>query len=100
MLIQARAAQYPSDPRDAHVAMQFVNGPFLVTQICFRPAADVLALKFAMDRIVRTDAHAAKLVKEKNASVHADAFLLVKDRAARIQLDQQRDDKPDRRQNC
>src|SRR5581483_8082445 len=64
-----------------------------------RPAVDVGALVFAVRAIVNTGMHRAKLVEKKNAAVHPDAFLLVKNRPARIQLDQQSNQQPERRQN-
>ena len=58
--------------------------------------ADVGALIFTVRRIIRPNLHRSKLVEKKNAAVHADALLFVKNRAARIELDQQRDQQPQR----
>jgi hypothetical protein len=43
-----------------------------------------------MPHVVRALLHRTKLVEEKTAAIHADAFLFVEHRSARIELDQQR----------
>ena len=96
--VNARPAQYPAEPRHAIIAAQLISRSIVVAEIRISKSLDVPALKLSMRCVIRSRAHRAKFVEEKNAAVHADAFLFVENGPRRIQFDQQSDQQPERRQ--
>src|SRR5437764_1176711 len=97
--VEARLAQKLAGARDPFVSPKLKNRALVVTQIRIGTSIDVGTLIFTVRCIVRANLHRSKLVEKKDAAVHADAFLLVENRAARIQLDQQSDQQPQRGQH-
>src|SRR6185503_5765244 len=81
-LVETGLAQCASQPRHSIISAQLVSWPAFVSEIRIRLAFDELFLKLPMRCVIRAGAHRAEFVEEKNAPVHSDALLLVKDRAA------------------
>ena len=59
----------------------------------------IAAVSGGVARAVLHDAHRPELVEEKYPAIHADAFLLVENRAARIELDRNRSKDRNRQRN-
>src|SRR5690242_16904273 len=92
--IETRAPQKSSRPRDAWIREQFVSWFLWVAEVCFGAAGDERALILAMQFGISVRDHRAKLVKQEQAAIHADALLRVEHGASRIKLDEQRQQEP------
>src|SRR3989442_8314003 len=88
-LVKARPSQDTPQPRYSLVRAQLVRRPLTVSLIRIGLASNVFSLKFAMLGIVDAGVHRTKLEEQKNAAIHSDALLLIKNGATRIQLNQQ-----------
>src|SRR2546425_1677439 len=98
-LVKARPSQDTPQPRYSLVRAQLVRRPLAVSLIRIGLAFNVLSLKFAMLGIVDAGMHRAKFEEQKNAAIHAQSLLLIKNRSTRIQFNKQSNQQPERRQN-
>src|SRR5207302_1036617 len=87
--IEAGSAQDMPQARHSPIRAQLVRRPLTVSLIRIWLAFNVLSLKFAMLRIIDAGVHRAKLEEQKNAAIHSHTLLLIKNRATRIQLNEQ-----------
>src|SRR5438270_626721 len=84
--VEAGLPQDTTEPRYATVHAQLVCRPRSVSLIRIGLALNVLLLKLAMLRIIDTGVHGAKFEEQKNAAIHSETLLLIKNRAPRIHL--------------
>src|SRR5215813_3811276 len=89
--VEAGLPQNLTHARNSFVCPQLEHGPLFITLVRIGPAGDVGALIYTMIGVVRAYTHRTEFIEEKNSPVHPDAFLLIKDRPTRIELDQQSD---------
>src|SRR5436305_9427792 len=97
-LVQARAAEPATGARHARVVVEFVDGPPTVAHVRVGTAFDVAPLVLSVFAVVRARAHRSELEEEEYATVHPDALLPVEHGAARVQLDEERHQNPQRRE--
>src|SRR5215813_1133814 len=89
--VEAGLSQNLTHASNSFVCAQLEHGPFFITLVRIWPAGDESPLIFTMRGVVRAHPHRTEFIEEKNSPVHPDAFLLIKDRPTRIELDQQSD---------
>src|SRR5690349_7072819 len=96
--IETRASQEFSNARDSWIGQQLVSRLRVVTEVRFSTTGNKRLLVITVNLRVGPSLHRSKLVEQEQPPIHAHAFLRIKHRPFRIQLDQQRYQQPQRQE--